>query len=312
MENRSLIPSPRYEEKCEIENLIFVIRGKQVMLDSDLARLYSVKTKRLNESVKRNLERFPDDFCFKLTKEDIENLRSQIATSKPLIPENRRYLPYVFTEQGIAMLSAVLKSPAAVEISISIMNAFVKMRKYFSSVSFLSEKLGSLEAKQIQYQRESERKFDEIFSFISAKAESQQKIFYEGEIFDAFSFLVSLVEQAEKSIVLIDNYVDVSGTLNILSKKKSGVQAIVFTSKNTKISKEDVKEFESQYPHLRVHCCSGFHDRFLILDDEKVFHVGASLKDAGRKCFAVMRITDPKTVKGLLDYIKNEINHEVD
>ena len=312
MENRSLIPSPRYEEKCEIENLIFVIRGKQVMLDSDLARLYSVKTKRLNESVKRNLERFPDDFCFKLTKEDIENLRSQIATSKPLIPENRRYLPYVFTEQGIAMLSAVLKSPAAVEISISIMNAFVNMRKYFSSVSFLSEKLGSLEAKQIQYQRESERKFDEIFSFISAKAESQQKIFYEGEIFDAFSFLVSLVEQAEKSIVLIDNYVDVSGTLNILSKKKSGVQAIVFTSKNTKISKEDVKEFESQYPHLRVHCCSGFHDRFLILDDEKVFHVGASLKDAGRKCFAVMRITDPKTVKGLLDYIKNEINHEVD
>lgn len=312
MENRSLIPSPRYEEKSEIENLIFVIRGKQVMLDSDLARLYSVKTKRLNESVKRNLERFPDDFCFKLTKEDIENLRSQIATSKPLIPENRRYLPYVFTEQGIAMLSAVLKSPAAVEISISIMNAFVNMRKYFSSVSFLSEKLGSLEAKQIQYQRESERKFDEIFSFISAKAESQQKIFYEGEIFDAFSFLVSLVEQAEKSIVLIDNYVDVSGTLNILSKKKSGVQAIVFTSKNTKISKEDVKEFESQYPHLRVHCCSGFHDRFLILDDEKVFHVGASLKDAGRKCFAVMRITDPKTVKGLLDYIKNEINHEVD
>ena len=282
------------------------------MLDSDLARLYSVKTKRLNESVKRNLERFPDDFCFKLTKEDIENLRSQIATSKPLIPENRRYLPYVFTEQGIAMLSAVLKSPAAVEISISIMNAFVNMRKYFSSVSFLSEKLGSLEAKQIQYQRESERKFDEIFSFISAKAESQQKIFYEGEIFDAFSFLVSLVEQAEKSIVLIDNYVDVSGTLNILSKKKSGVQAIVFTSKNTKISKEDVKEFEFQYPHLRVHCCSGFHDRFLILDDEKVFHVGASLKDAGRKCFAVMRITDPKTVKGLLDYIKNEINHEVD
>ena len=312
MENRSLIPSPRYEEKCEIENLIFVIRGKQVMLDSDLARLYSVKTKRLNESVKRNLERFPDDFCFKLTKEDIENLRSQIATSKPLIPENRRYLPYVFTEQGIAMLSAVLKSPAAVEISISIMNAFVNMRKYFSSVSFLSEKLGSLEAKQIQYQRESERKFDEIFSFISAKAESQQKIFYGGVIFDAFSFLVSLVEQAEKSIVLIDNYVDVSGTLNILSKKKSGVQAIVFTSKNTKISKEDVKEFESQYPHLRVHCCSGFHDRFLILDDEKVFHVGASLKDAGRKCFAVMRITDPKTVKGLLDYIKNEINHEVD
>lgn len=150
------------------------------MLDSDLARLYSVKTKRLNESVKRNLERFPDDFCFKLTKEDIENLRSQIATSKPPIPENRRYLPYVFTEQGIAMLSAVLKSPAAVEISISIMNAFVNMRKYFSSVSFLSEKLGSLEAKQIQYQRESERKFDEIFSFISAKAESQQKIFYEG------------------------------------------------------------------------------------------------------------------------------------
>ena len=303
MENRSLIPGPFYEGKSEIEDLIFAIRGKQVMLDSDLARLYSVKTKRLNESVKRNLERFPIDFCFQLTREEFLDLRSQIATANTTSAEKRRFLPYVFTEQGIAMLSVVLKSPAAIEISISIMNAFVKMRRYFSSVSFLSEKLGSLEAKQIQYQKESERKFDEIFSFISARTESQQKIFYEGEIFDAFSFLVSLVEQAEKSIVLIDNYVDVSGTLNILSKKKNGVQAIVFTSKNARISEEDVKEFESQYPPLRIHYCHGFHDRFLILDSERVFHVGASLKDAGRKCFAVMRITDVKTIKGLLDHI---------
>ena len=274
------------------------------MLDSDLAGLYSVKTKRLNESVKRNLERFPAEFCFQLTHEEFDGLRSQIATANTTSAEKRRFLPYAFTEQGIAMLSAVLKSPAAVGISIGIMNAFVKMRRRSSSISFLSEKLGSLEAKQIEYQRESERKFDEIFSFISARTESQQKIFYEGEIFDAFSFLVSLVEQAKKSIVLIDNYVDVRGTLNILSKKRNGVQATVLTSKNTRLSEEDVKKFESQYPPLRVRHCSCFHDRFLILDSETVFHIGASLKDAGRKCFAVMRITDSEAIKGLLGHIE--------
>ena len=274
------------------------------MLDSDLAELYSVETKRLNQSVKRNMQRFPIDFCFRLTQEEFDGLRSQIVTANTVSAEKRRYLPYAFTEQGIAMLSAVLKSPAAVEISICIMDAFVKMRRHLSSVSFLSEKLGSLETKQIQYQRESERKFDEIFSIISARRESQRKTFYEGEVFDAFSFLVSLVEQAEKSIVLIDNYVDVSGTLNILSKKKKGVQATVFTSKNARINEGDVREFESQYPPLRAHRRSAFHDRFLILDGERVFHVGASLKDAGRKCFAVMRITDSEAIKGLLGHIR--------
>ena len=207
-----------------IENLIHYVRGQQVMIDSDLAMLYNVETKRLNESVKRNSKRFPESFCFQLTEDEYSELRSQFATSNietetTATKGGRRYLPYAFTEQGIAMLSAVLRSDEAIQVSVNIMNTFVKMRRFLAENSLMFDKIHSLELKQLEYQKESNEKFNQIFAYISEHEEVGQKIFFDGQIYDAFSLLVSLVEKAEKSIVLIDNYVDV-GTLNILSKKK--------------------------------------------------------------------------------------------
>lgn len=207
------------EEK--IKNLIHYVRGQQVMIDSDLAMLYNVETKRLNESVKRNAKRFPESFCFQLTEDEYADLRSQFATSNTEtgnVPTKggRRYLPYAFSEQGIAMLSAVLRSDEAIQVSVKIMNTFVKMRRFLAENALMFDKLNSLELKQLEYQKESNEKFDQIFAYISEHEEVGQKIFFEGQIYDAFSLLVSFVEKAEKSIVLIDNYVDV-GTLNILA-----------------------------------------------------------------------------------------------
>lgn len=197
-----------------IENLIHYVHGQQVMIDSDLAMLYNVETKRLNESVKRNAKRFPESFCFQLTEDEYADLRSQIATSNTETENvsskgGRRYLPYAFTEQGIAMLSAVLRSDEAIQVSVNIMNTFVKMRRFLAENALMFDKLNSLELKQLEYQKESNEKFDQIFAYISEHEEVGQKIFFEGQIYDAFSLLVSLVEKAEKSIVLIDNYVDV-------------------------------------------------------------------------------------------------------
>lgn len=189
------------EEK--LENLIHYVRGQQVMIDSDLAMLYNVETKRLNESVKRNIKRFPEIFCFQLTEDEYADLRSQIATSNTEnIPSKggRRYLPYAFTEQGIAMLSAVLRSDEAIQVSVNIMNIFVKTRRFLTENAFMFDKLNSLELKQLEYQKESNEKFDKIFAYISEHEEVGQKIFFEGQIYDAFSLLTSLVEKAKNQL----------------------------------------------------------------------------------------------------------------
>ncbi len=270
------------EEK--IENLIHHVRGQQVMIDSDLALLYNVETKRLNESVKRNAKRFPNNFCFQLTEDEYADLRSQIATSNTENTSSkggRRYLPYVFTEQGIAMLSAVLRSNEAIQVSVNIMNAFVKMRRFLAENALMFDKLNSLELKQLEYQKESNEKFNQIFAYISEHEEVGQKIFFEGQIYDAFSLLVSLVGKAEQSIVLIDNYVDV-GTLNILAKKKDGVDVTIYTVRRTRLASQDIANFNSQYPTLTVNYTGVFHDRFLVIDEETAYHIGASIKDAGK------------------------------
>lgn len=203
-----------------IKNLIYVVRGQQVMLDSDLAMLYQVETKRLNENVKRNQKRFPESFCFQLTEEEYIDLKSQFATSNEVNGHGgRRKLPYAFTEQGIAMLSAVLKSDVAIQVSIKIMNTFVEMRKFLVSNSLMIERINEIEVKQLAFQKNTEEKFDKIFEYISEHEEGNQKIFFDGQIYDAFSLLVDLVSKAEKKLVLVDNYVDI-GTLNILAKKK--------------------------------------------------------------------------------------------
>lgn len=294
------------EEK--IENLIYYIRGQQVMIDSDLAVLYNVETKRLNESVKRNEKRFPESFCFQLSKDEYADLRSQIATSNiesVSLKGGRRYLPYAFTEQGIAMLSAVLRSDEAIQVSVNIMNAFVKMRRFLAENALIFDKLNSLELKQAEYQKESDRKFDQIFAYISDHKEVGQKIFFEGQIYDAFSLLVSLVEKAEKSIVLIDNYVDM-GTLNILAKKKDEVEVTIYTVRKTRLASRDIENFNSQYPTLTVNYTGVFHDRFLIVDEMTAYHIGASIKDAGKKCFGITRIEDIRIVSDILQRLEIE------
>lgn len=283
-----------------IKNLIYTIRGQQVMTDSDLAMLYQVETKNLNKAVKRNSERFPEKFCFQLTEEENKTLRFQIGTSN----ENdnrggRRYLPYVFTEQGIAMLSAVLRSDIAIQVSIKIMDTFVEMRRFLANNSLMFERINELEVKQLEYQKITDEKFDKIFDYISEHEEAPQKVFFDGQIYDAFSLMTKLVSKAEKKLVIVDNYVDI-GTLNILAKKKTDVEAVIYTAKNTKLSEKDIDNFNRQYPILKVRYTGVFHDRFLIIDDACAYHIGASMKDAGKKCFAVSLIEDSRIVNDIV------------
>ena len=268
-----------------IKRRIFTIRGKQVMLDSDLAELYRVQTKIFNQSVNRNIERFPEHFRFRLTKEEFASLRSQIVTSKGR--GGRRYMPFVFTEQGIAMLSAVLKSDIAVKVSISIMDAFIEMRHFIANNAALFDRISKVELKQL----EADKKFDQLFEYIGEHTETNQKLFFDGQIYDAFSLLIELIQKAEQEIILIDGYVDVS-TLNLLAKKNSGVAVTIYTFKKTKLTAQDVAVFNAQYPQLNVKYTNVFHDRFLILDGKTVYHIGASLKDAGKKCFGVTLMKD--------------------
>ena len=281
-----------------IRDLIYVIRGQQVLLDRDLAALYGVDTKVFNQAVKRNIERFPVEFRFQLTQEEYESLRSQIVTSKEG-RGGRRYMPYAFTEQGVAMLSAVLRSDTAIQVSIRIINAFVEMRRFIANNAALFERISAVELKQLEYQKRTDEKFDKVFEYIDDHIESEQKIFFDGQIYDAFELLISLIRKASKEIVLIDGYVDI-GTLNILAKKNEGVDVTIYTFSNTRLSQRDIATFNAQYPNLKVKYMTAFHDRFLILDDAIGYHIGASIKDAGKKCFAITLIQDKKTVKDLL------------
>ena len=296
------------DSSAKIQNMIYVIREKQVMLDSDLALLYQVETKALNQAVKRHLDRFPEGFRFQLSEDEYESLRSQIVTSKG--SGGRRYLPYVFTEQGIAMLSAVLKSKIAAQVSIRIMETFVEMRKYLANSALLLEKVNNLELRQMEMvSRQSEleqatnERFERVFDYIEAHKEENQKIFYDGQIFDAFSLISELIRQAEKTIVLIDGYVDLA-TLNILAKKKEGVDVSLYTLPCTKLTAQDIINFNSQYPYLKMKKISAFHDRFLILDNTFGYHIGASIKDAGKKCFGINKIEDIGVVNDLLQRVK--------
>ena len=312
VETKSNLPVLNAEiERYDIKGMIYVARNQQVMIDSDLALLYQVETKALNRAVKRNIKRFPEDFCFQLTKEEYEILKCQIGTSKIVDEENtgsrggRRTLPYVFTEQGISMLASVLHSDIAVNVSIGIMRAFVEMRRFIASNALLFERISNVELKQLEYQKKTDEKLEQIFEYISEHEESSQKVFFDGQIYDAFSLIVSLIQKAEKEITLIDGYVDV-GTLNLLSKKNKDVSVTVYTHKNTRLTKTDTENFNAQYPAVEVKYTKAFHDRFLILDRKTAYHVGASLKDAGKKCFGISFIQDPGIIKDILRRLELE------
>ena len=214
----------------------------------------------------------------------------------------RRVPPYVFTEQGIAMLSSVLRSNVAIDVSIRIMDAFVEMRHFIASNAHLFERIERVELKQLTYQKEADEKFEQIFDFIHTHTESNQKIFFNGQIYDAFSLLASLIQKAAKDIILIDGYVDI-GTLNLLAKKQANVSVEIHTFNNTRLTAADVATFNSQYPTLTINHTKAFHDRFLILDHQEAYHIGASLKDAGKKCFAITLLQDEALLQELLAHL---------
>ena len=281
----------------DIQNMIYTFRGKQVMIDRDLASLYQVQTKRLNEQVKRNSGRFPAEFCLKLSDKEKDELVANCDRFKTLKHSSSN--PYAFTEQGIAMLSAVLKSDIAVEVSIKIMNSFVEMRKFLLSNKEMFARLDRVELKQL----ETDQKLEEVFNYIATNTEVKQNIFFDGQIYDAFSFIVGLVQKAKKEIILIDNYVDVH-TLNILCKKDKGVDIIVATAGKGSLSTKDITKFNAQYPKLLVKTTTDFHDRFLIIDKTEVYHIGASIKDAGKKSFGITKIEDKDLIKNLINKVR--------
>lgn len=285
------------EHDINISKLIYSIRGKQVMLDSDLAILYGYTVKRLNEQVKNNIKRFPEDFMFQMTREEVKDLRSKISTAN--INPKSRSLPHVFTEQGIYMLATVLNGEIAEQQSIFIMRAFREMRHFIANNALLFEKINNIELKQLEFQKDTETKFSRIFEYISNHEEESQKIFFDGQIFDAFSLLTDIIGHAKKEIMLIDGYVDVI-TLNILSKKNTGVDVWAYTLPSARISTQDIANFNAQYPTLTIKKTTAFHDRFLIIDGTEGYHIGASLKDAGKKCFGINRIEGADDIKDIM------------
>ena len=319
----------------QIEPLIRTIRGQQVLLDSDLAILYGVETKRLNEQVKRNIERFPNDFMFQLTKVELINLKSQIATSSAienspksqivtLNTENHsirsqnatlnagtnlksqivtsshggaRKLPYAFTENGIAMLSSVLRSPIAIQVNIRIMRAFTAMRQFIASNAQIFQRLDVMEQNQlaiVAHQTETDHKLEEVFRRLdSGNVHPHQGIFYDGQIFDAYTFINDRIREASTRIILIDNYIDDS-VLTILSKRADKVAATIYTKKPSAQLQLDIQKHNAQYPPIEVTAFDRSHDRFLCID-EAVYHLGASIKDLGKKWFAFNRMEMPTT-----------------
>lgn len=275
--NAALIP---------IENLIHVIRGQQVMIDSDLARLYGVETKRLKEQVRRNINRFPEDFMFELTKEECS--RSQIATLNTGRGQNLKYMPFAFTENGVAMLSSVLRSETAIEVNIRIMRAFTSMRSFLMSNAHVFQRLEAVEYHQLLVQKhlsDTDRRIDEILTRLDDKdSEPIEGFFFEGQIFDAYSLISDLIRKAARRIVLIDNYVD-DRILKVLTKRGESVSATIYTDPRHSQITNDLRRHNAQYPRIEVRHCSNVHDRFLIIDDT-VYFIGGSIKDLGKKIVA--------------------------
>ena len=320
MENKinSLVVQDNISNK-EIKNLIYTIRGKQVMLDRDVAMLYHYPTKRINEAVNRNKQRFPENFCFQLTEEEYKSLRfknsalneinsrnvnednsirSQIATLNENAGrgKHRKYLPYVFTEQGIAMLSGLLKNDVAIQVSINIMNAFVEMRKFLAVNGQLFERLTNVEYKLLEH----DRKFDKVFDQLQNEGNIKQKIFFEGQIYDAYSLIIDIIKKASKKILIIDNYIDDS-VLKMLAKKNKNVEVVILTSEKSNIQKIDIQKFNKEYPILKIAKTNKFHDRFIVIDNKEMYHLGASIKNLGKKCFGINKIEDMEIIDKIIN-----------
>ena len=278
------------KENIIIEDMIYEIRGKQVMLDRDLAKLYQCSngTKSINLAVKRHINRFPERFMFQLTEYEYKSLRFQLETAN----NKSRTLPYVFTEQGVAMLATVLRTSVAEEVSIAIMDAFVSMKKYIST-NLLEQKYIN---NQVMKNTEDIKLLQESFKQFDKKRELNE-IFYQGQIYDAYSLLIDILNSAEENIIIIDNYID-KKFLDICSKIK--INITIYTNK---IDKIDLEKYNKQYKNVEIKIINSFHDRFIILDNKILYHFGASLKDLGKKCFALSKIENDNILNELLKIV---------
>lgn len=275
-----------------IEQLIFSVRGDQVMLDFHLALIYGVETKRLNEQVKRNSKRFPETFMYPLSQNEWDALQSQIAATSnqsqiaTSSQKHRTKLPYAFTEQGVSMLSAVLNSDEAINASIQIMQAFVKMRKFLLNNASVFQRLDQLEFKQTQ----TDEKIEKVFKALEAGQPKPDKgIFFDGQVFDAYVFVADLIKNAKTDIILIDNYVDES-VMILLSKRLKNTSATIYTKSISTALQLDLEKHNSQYPPIAIKELTASHDRFLIIDQKELYHIGASLKDLGKSWFAFSKM----------------------
>lgn len=289
------------------------------MLDSDVAMLYHYPTKRINEAVNRNQQRFPKNFCFQLTEEEYKILRCKNSNLNEVNSENiiedkslrsqsatlekntgrgkhRKYLPNVFTEQGIAMLSGLLKNDIAIQVSINIMNAFVEMRRFLAVNGQLFERLTNVEYKLLEH----DKKFDQVFNQLQQEENIKQKIFFEGQIYDAYSLIIDIIKKADKKILIIDNYIDDS-VLKMLTKKNKNVEVVILTSEKSSIEKIDIQKFNKEYPVLKVAKTNKFHDRFIVIDNKEMYHLGASIKDLGKKCFGINKIEDVEIIDKIIN-----------
>ena len=277
-------------DNIKIENMIYEIRGKQVMLDSDLAKLYNLETKRINEAVKNNIEKFPERYCFQLNDEESNNLRSKISTSKINSHGGRRYTQRVFTEQGVYMLATILKSKEATKITIAIMDTFVVMKSIINTSLIEQKYINKLVL-------EHDSKIDLILDKLNTNEEINH-IFYEGQIYDAYSLLIDILSKAKKEIIIIDNY---AGKILFDIIKNINVKVKIYTENIDNISKE---KYEKQYSNIEIINTNIFHDRFIIIDNKVLYHSGASFKDLGKKCFAITKMEDNNILKELLNKLR--------
>ena len=266
-----------------IRNLIYTIRGKQVMLDSDVARLFQYETKDINRNVKNNIERFPEYYCFQLTNMEYKSLRCKNFTlNENKRGQHRKYLPYVFTEHGITMLAGLLKSEVAVNVSIRIVDTFVEMRKLIANNGKVFERLTSVEYKLLEH----DKKFDVVFDELQKDKETkfQQKIFFNGQIYDSYRLIIDIIKRAKTKILIIDNYIDDS-ILKMLSKKSKEAEVIILTSPSCNLNKLDISKFNKQYPSLKISYTNKFHDRFIVIDNQELYHIRSISKRFRQEMF---------------------------
>lgn len=296
--NNSLLPNISISSNKNIEDCIYNIRGQQVMLDSDIAEFFDVETKRINEQMKRNKARFPEDFCFQLNSIEFKTLKSQNATSN-IGRGGKQKLPFVYTEHGIIALAGVLKSETADKMSVQIARKFIQMRKFILENGDVLLALAKLQNRQLEFENETNHKFEQVFKLIEKLDLPKTALFYNGEWFDAFDFIVGIIRKAKKSIILVDPYCD-NKALSFLKYKSEGVEVLICNTSKSKLENEELSRFESQYGVIKVRTLSNLHDRFLIIDEEECYDLGASLNYAGKKLFMINKIDTTAVIKEII------------